>query len=440
MLWKRFPHKIERKAVSRMMKAETEADGSAAKRVKILEVLELDRKKARVLAEGSPFHAAGGGQPGDTGTLEAPGFRAEVKDARKHKGEGGREGSGFADLAGLADLSVLDLALISGPETLRAGMEAAAEVDRARNKILSRMHTGQHLFSRLQENASEGLETLKVNIGTEESVVYVHYEGEMTWDSLFAAEEKTVEAIRADLPVETLLMSREDAGKVPELKAKWDRIHDEEIRVVRVAGIDATACAGTHAARTGEVGGFMVTGFNGSPPDWEVRFTVEAGERLAEYGRVTRRLLREVGCRPDQLEDVFLRQRAENAALRQTLDKARAYIAIPWEEREVGDSRHPLYLAVLPGMTKELLSAPARECVANHPDALCLVLLPDAAGPFPFLLLRGAALSVDLSGFVKDFPELSARGGGKPDWLNGTTTQRSVSLWLDAIGRKCASH
>ncbi|MDR1649341.1 MAG: alanyl-tRNA editing protein [Synergistaceae bacterium] len=402
--------------------------------MKILEVLESDRKKARVLAEGSPFHAAGGGQPGDTGTLEGAGFRAAVRDARKHKGEGV-----YGDTDKDSFLSVLDLALLSGPETLRAGMEVTAEVDRARNEILSRMHTAQHIFSRLQENAAEGLETLKVNIGTEESAVYVRYEGELTWDALFAAEEKTVEAIRADLPVETLLMSRGDAENIPELKAKWERIHDEEIRVVRVAGIDATACAGTHAARTGEVGGFLVTGFNGSPPEWEVRFTVQADERLAEYGRVARRLLREVGCRPDQLEEVFLRQRAENAALRQTLDKARAYISVPWEERSVGILRHPLYLAVLPGMTKELLSAPARECVAGHPGAFCLVLLPGAvaAEPFPFLLLRGAELSVDLSGFVKEFPELSARGGGKADWLNGTTTQKSVSLWIEAIGKKC---
>jgi alanyl-tRNA synthetase len=396
--------------------------------MKILEVLELDRKKARVLVEGSPFHTAGGGQPGDTGTLEGAGFKAAVKDARKHKGEGEGKNS---------SLSVLDLALLSRPETLQAGMEATAEVDMARNKILSRMHTAQHLFSRLQENASEGLETLKVNIGAEESVVYVRYEGEMTWDALFAVEEKTVETIRADLPVETLLMSREDAEKIPELKAKWERIHDEEVRVVRVAGIDATACAGTHAARTGEVGGFLVTGFNGSPPEWEVRFTVQTDDLLAEYGRVMRRILREVGCRPDQLEEVFLRQRAENAALRQTLDKARAYIAIPWEERSAG--AYPLYLAVLPGMTKELLSAPARECAASHPGAFCLVLLPGAAEaePFPFLLLRGAELPVDLSGFVREFPELSARGGGKADWLNGTTTQRSVSLWIEAIEKKC---
>jgi hypothetical protein len=38
-----------------------------------------------------------------------------------------------------------------------------------------------------------------------------------------------------------------------ELKAKWERIRDEKIHVLRVGGIDAAACAGTHVARTGEM-------------------------------------------------------------------------------------------------------------------------------------------------------------------------------------------
>ena len=384
---------------------------------KIGEVFELNGKKAQVALEESPFHPSGGGQPGDTGELRAAGFRAIVRDAEKRKN---------------SNISVLDLLLLEG--TPRAGMEVAAEADTARNAILSRMHTAQHLFSRLQENACENLETLKVNIGVNESVITVHYEGVLTWDSLFAAEEKTLDVIKADLPVESFLTSRDEAENIPELKAKWERIHDEEIRVVRVAGVDATACAGTHVARTSEIGAFLVTGFNGSAPGWEVRFTVHGQDRTREYSRAMRRLLREVGCGPGQLEDIFARQKAENAALRQIADKIRPYVSIPWEVRETGG--RPLYLAVLPGLTKELLSAPARRCVAEHPGAFCLVLLPadaHADAPFPFILLRGADVPVDLSKLARQCPELEARGGGKADWVNGTTTQRSVSVWRHCI-------
>ncbi|MDR2527490.1 MAG: alanyl-tRNA editing protein [Synergistaceae bacterium] len=391
---------------------------TAGRRTEIAEVLGVEGKKAQVVLRDCPFHPSGGGQPGDTGTLQGEDFRAEVRDAGKRK-----------DAEGV----VLTLTLTKGAPY--AGMEVEAEVDWGRHAVLSRMHTAQHLFSRLQENAHEGsLTTLKVNIGLDESVIHVRYDGGLTWEDLFEMEEKTRAVIRADLPVETFITSREEAEKIPELKAKWERIHDEKIRVVRVPGVDATACSGTHSARTGQVGGFLVTGFNGSAPDWEVRFTVRQEERTQEYSRVMRRLLRAVGCRPDQAEEVFIRQRAENTALRQVLDKVRPYVSIPWEIRETGG--RPLYLALLPGLTKELITAPARACAEEHPDAFCLALMPGAGdSPFPFVLLRGAQVPVDLSGFLKKFPELEARGGGKPEWLNGVTSQRAPSTWI-----ACLSH
>ena len=384
--------------------------------MRIVEILETDGKKAQVVLDDSPFHPSGGGQPGDTGTLWGSDFRANVRDARKFKAGG----------------VVLDLLVTDGKPL--PGMEVHAEVDLARSAILSRMHTAQHIFSRLQENACNGLETVKVNISVDESVVHMRYDGEITWDSLFAIEDKTAEAIRADLPVEALVMSRGEAGNLPELKAHWDRIHDTEIRIVRIAGIDATACSGTHVARTKEIEGFMVTGFNGSAPDWEVRYTIRQEERAREHSQAMRRLLREIGCKADQIVDVFTRQREENDALRQVLDKTRSYISIPWETCEAG--AHSLHFAIVGGLTKDLLSAPARSHAAEHPDAFCLVLAPGAAKEhFPFILLRGANLATDLSGFVKNFPELEARGGGKPDWLNGMTTQKDPLVWRDCLTR-----
>jgi alanyl-tRNA synthetase len=389
--------------------------GETTKRTKIVEVLQVDGKRARVVLADSPFHVAGGGQPGDTGTLKGLNFGAEVLDARRRDGA-----------------AVLDLKVTGG--TPQIGMEVVAETDAARSAILSRMHTVQHIFSRLQENACEGLETLKVNIGVDESVVYVRYNGELSWEGLFDIEETTLDAVRRDLPVESFLASREEAEGIAELKARWERIHDERIRVVRIAGIDATACSGTHVARTGEIGGFMVTGFNGSPPEWEVRFTVRAEELTRDWTRTMRRLLREVGCPADRLSDVFARQKAENAALRQLLERMRGYVAVPWEERRAAD--RPLFFALLPGLTKDLLSVPARSCVLEHPDAFCLVLLPDASEngiPFPFILLCGAEADVDLTGFLNRFPELRARGGGKKDHLSGTAMERSVTVWSGCL-------
>jgi alanyl-tRNA synthetase len=268
----------------------------------------------------------------------------------------------------------------------------------------------------------------------------VHYNGELTWDSLFYVENKTIEVIHADIPVELLNISRDEAKKLSELKAHWDRIHDSEIRIVRIPGIDATACSGTHVTSTKEIGGFLVTGFNGSAPNWEVRFTVRQEERVSEYSQAMRRLLRDIGCRVDQVEGVFARQKEENGALRQVIDKVRSFISFPWEISEAGV--HSLHFALVGGLTKELISIPARNHSAENPDAFCLVLAPCSTASastmnehFPFILLRGANLITDLSRFLKDFPELEARGGGKPDWINGMTTQKNPSVWRNCLIR-----
>ena len=374
-------------------------------------------KKAEIVLSETLFHPSGGGQPGDTGKLRGLSFSASVSDTLKDKETGDH---------------VLELKIERGIPA--PGMEVVAEVDTVRNRTLSRMHTGQHIFSRLQENRLPGLETQKVYLGTEESIVYVRYDGELDWDVLFETERMTVEAIRRNLAVESFYVSRDDAGKFPELKIKRDRIPDEWIRVVSIPDLDATACSGTHVPCTGDIGNFMVTGFNGSSPDWEIRFTVDTEDRLSAYGQAARRLLRRIGCPLNQLEDVFVRQKEESAGMRQVLDKVRSFVSIPWEARSAGG--HPLYVAHMTGLTKELLSAPARRCVEENGGAFCLVLLPGTSdAPFPFLLLRGANVDTDLSGFLRKFPELRAKGGGKPDWLNGTTTQGSLSVWIECLER-----
>jgi alanyl-tRNA synthetase len=296
------------------------------------------------------------------------------------------------------------------------------------------MHTGQHIFSRIQESLFAGLTTSKVALSTAESVVYVHYDEVLTWDDLFRAEEETRVVILRNLPVHSFNATEEQARAIPELKIKWERIKDETIRVVQIEGIDATACAGTHVSSTADVKSFMVTGFNGSAPEWEIRFTVEAEPLFLQQSRAMRRLIREIGCQPNQLSEVFARQHGEIAAMRQVLDTVRDYVSIPWETTEVAGV--PLHYAVLPGLTKDLLSRPARSHAEEHPDGLCLVLLPGSEeGHFPFLLMGGADFNRDLSLFIKNSPELQARGGGKRSWLNGTTREKSLDIWLDCLER-----
>ncbi len=122
---------------------------------------------------------------------------------------------------------------------------------------------------------------------------------------LFEAEKEGNRIVAGDLPVETVLLSKEEAEKLPGIKGNWGRIADETIRVVRIPGFDTIACSGSHVSSTGEVGDLFVTGYRGTAPDWEIKFTVNGAEMRREYSETARRLVRRIGCRLNQVENVF---------------------------------------------------------------------------------------------------------------------------------------
>ncbi|MCK7470609.1 MAG: alanine--tRNA ligase-related protein [Desulfomicrobium escambiense] len=135
-------------------------------------------KEARLELGETRFHASGGGQPGDAGCLVAPGFSAEVMDCL-------RDGESV----------VLSARVLEGEPI--EGLKVRAEVNLSRQALLSRMHSGEHVLSRVLESAHEGLEVIQGRCRREETTVFMHWDGELGWDRLFEAEER---GERGDFP------------------------------------------------------------------------------------------------------------------------------------------------------------------------------------------------------------------------------------------------
>ena len=386
-------------------------------RTRLVSATAVKGGRTGLVLEENPFHPAGGGQPGDRGTLEAPGFRFLVEDCRLEEGVRtlwGRiqEGS---------------------PEP---GQEVEPRVDRAYHLRIARMHSGEHALSRALEQGVPGLRVFKVNVDPEESLITLDWEGNLTWEILFAAEEEAGGVIRADLPVTIQTLSREEARSDPELKANWDRLEEggeapEFLRVVSLGEHDRVACCGAHVERTGQIGGVLVTGFKGAPPRWEVRYTVHREERLDEWSRPLRRLMRQVGCPPEELEKVYGRLQEERLEARKALDRLRPYLAFPFEEVPRGEGR--LLRLVLPGLSLDLVTGAAKARIEEDPGRAVLVLLPSEEGRSPFLVCRGSHVKGDLKGWLKGHPELRARGGGSPDWVSGVTEETDPVRWTEAL-------
>ena len=372
-------------------------------------VLSRKGKKAEVLLGANPFRPSGGGQPSDRGRLEAPGFGADVVDVR------------LVDGRALAELKVTRGEPIEG-------LAVEAFVDEAWRSILTRMHSGEHILSKVLEGLREGLHITKTHIGDKESSISVRYEGEIDWDLLFEAERLSRDLIAEGRAVTIHELDREAARDFPGLKANWERIEDGTVRVVEIEGFDANACCGSHVASTAEVGDLLVTAFNGSAPDWTVTFTVDGALRDG-HSQVMRRLLRHVGCPVDQIEEVYERLRAERDGLARSLDRVRQNLSLPWTIEEKEGFR--LYFVELPGWAPDLASPAVKKQIESDGRALIIVLCPGAERS-SFIAAAGSDVSLDLRALLKAHPELGARGGGAPTWVSGMTTA-PLSVWRQVL-------
>lgn len=376
-------------------------------------VVLLDEKKRRfaLTVSGTSFHPSGGGQPGDSGELNAEGFQFIVDDAEMQDGR-----------------------MVLSGRTMKGvplpGMAVQALVDGVRHYLFSRMHTGEHILSRVLESAHEGLHVHKVAVNAEESAIFVTFAGEMDWPMLLEAEQAANEVIAEGRPVITEVLPKAEAEKLSGLKANWTRIEADAIRIVRIPDFDIIACSGSHVQSTGEVGDLFVTGFKGTAPEWEVKFTVEGKAARREYSAVARRLVRRIGCPLGHVEDVFVRLQEENSALTKAIERMAPLLSLPWDELTV--EGYPLHIAVLPGFTKDLVAASAKRWSDGHPRAIVLALLPrEKRGEF--ILYAGKDVDRNFSTFLRESPGLEARGGGRPDWLNGQSPKMTAEVWREAL-------
>jgi len=380
----------------------------------IVEIRDLKGKRCIISLAHMPYHPAGGGQPGDSGTLEGEEFLGKVKDCVLVDGK-----------------KFLDVHIIKGVP--KVGVKIKASVDEERHRVLSRMHTGEHILSRILEREVEGLRVNKVNISEEESSIYLSYHGTLDWGKIFDAEEKANEIIQKDLPVYVKNLTKEEAKAMEGLKINIDRIKGDTVRVVVVPEFDLIACSGSHVRSTLEVGGVLVTGFNGSPPNWSVSFTVHVDKYLQNYSKAVRKLMRKIGCPLDKLESVFTSLQEERKNLSNAIDKARKYINLPWEKDSFGDI--DFHYTLVEEVLADMCSPAIKKKILESPKSIVLCLFKDqtSEGVARFIMARGESCSIDIRDFLKESTTLKAKGGGAPDWVQGITECHSMKEWRLAL-------
>jgi misacylated tRNA(Ala) deacylase len=184
-----------------------------------------------IVLDRTVFYAVGGGQPGDTGTLEWDGGSATVIDTRY--GEDG-------------DIRHI---IASDADRPRAGDTVHAEIDWDRRYRHMRMHTALHLLgSVLQYGVTGG------SISTQKSRLDFDMEDTVDKDEVGTALQALVEE---DHPVSCRWITDEELEAQPELVRTLSVKPPQgagKIRLLEIDGVDLQPCGGTHLRSTGEVG------------------------------------------------------------------------------------------------------------------------------------------------------------------------------------------
>ena len=192
--------------------------------------------------DGTYFYPEGGGQPADRGTIEWEGGRATVGDVRKDHGD------------------VHHVIESLDGELPEEGETAEGRVDAGRRERLSRMHTAQHVVSRVVLD-EYGATTAGNQIHADRS--RIDFEpASFDEDDVARIERLANDAVDQDLAVSKENRPRDRVEReVDKGRALLDLIPDsvDPLRVVEIDGSDMCPCGGTHVDRLGEVGGVRIT-------------------------------------------------------------------------------------------------------------------------------------------------------------------------------------
>ncbi len=268
-----------------------------------------DGTEVTVVLANNPFHAEGGGQVGDTGTIVGEEGTITVEDTKK-----------------LPDGIVYVIGTVA-EGIIREGEEVTVTVDRVRREDIARNHTGTHM---LQAALRQVLGDQVNQAGS--LVLPDRLRFDFTWpEPLTAKQLAEVEQIVND---EIIKATAVDIREMPIEEAKksgamalFGEKYGDVVRVVTIPGYSKELCGGSHVSNTGEIGSFRLLSEGGIGSGIR-RIEAVTGKASYDLTKKDRALLQEAAAllkgKPEQLAEKIEKTLAAMKDLQKELDQLKA--------------------------------------------------------------------------------------------------------------------
>lgn len=204
-----------------------------------------DGEIGTVIVKETPFYATMGGQQGDKGIIKTASGEFKVEDTVKLLG--GKVGHIGKMIRGM----------------IKTGDQAELMVDEKLRSQTCKNHSATHLLQK----------ALRIVLGTHVEQAGSYQDNErtrfdfshfqaMTADEIARVEQIVNDEIAAALPVETAIMSVDEAKKTGAM-ALFGEKYGEKVRVVSMGDFSKEFCGGTHVKNTSEITAFKIISESG---------------------------------------------------------------------------------------------------------------------------------------------------------------------------------
>jgi alanyl-tRNA synthetase len=373
--------------------------------------------RVQIVLNQTPFYAESGGQVGDQGVIRTGTGVARVTDTRKAQGI-------FAHLAEVTE------------GRITPGQAARLEVDHARRGAIRANHSATHLLHEALRRTLGDHVAQKGSLNAPDRLRFDFSHGRAVTPGELATVEAEVNGlVRQNAPVETRIMTPDDARALG-AQALFGEKYGDEVRVVSMgtlagsgkgAGGDTYSlelCGGTHVARTGDIGAFVMLGDAASSAGVR-RIEALTGQAALDHLRAQDARLAEIaGMLKAPLAEVVERVRAlaeDRRALQNEVQQLRRDLATGGkggaaEAREINGLR--FVSQVLTGVSGKDLPAIIDQ-IKGQIGSGAVLLIADTGGK-PAV---AAGVTADLTGRVSAVALARAAaeamggkgGGGRPD-------------------------
>ncbi len=225
-----------------------------------------------VITPQTPFYATMGGQKCDIGQIRTVSGLFQVVDTVK-----------------LPENRIAHMGkVVSG--SIRVGETAQMEVDTANRMSTCKNHSATHLLqAALREVLGDHVEQSGSYQDGERTRFDFSHSAAMTAEEIRRVEQIVNEKIAENLPVETNVMSIEEAKKTGAM-ALFGEKYGDTVRVVQMGEFSKEFCGGTHVKSTGMIGSFKILSESGVAAGVRRIEAVTGGNVTAYYQKVEEQL------------------------------------------------------------------------------------------------------------------------------------------------------